>query len=205
MHTWWLHTCGYICDVDGSRHHGRHAHRFLRHAAREQMKRNGQGSAGQGQSMRRRQHKLAATSRSARRTTTRHGCNFGGRGSLTTGAEEGQDMRAPDPRDTPICQVNRGKEEDLNKEAQARAQSGQAASRRRGRRAKARHGCNWGRAAPRPVGAARYSGIRVGEATHPGPVLSMPGDGICMFHALASWGGAGPRASPRHDSAACHR
>lgn len=33
----------------------------------------------------------------------------------------------------------------------------------------------------------RYAGIRLGEADHPGPVISMPGDGKSMFHALAYW------------------
>lgn len=33
----------------------------------------------------------------------------------------------------------------------------------------------------------RYAGVRLGEADHPGPVISMPGDGSCTFHALGYW------------------
>ena len=29
--------------------------------------------------------------------------------------------------------------------------------------------------------------IRVGEASHPGPIVAMPGDGHCLYHALAWW------------------
>ena len=32
-------------------------------------------------------------------------------------------------------------------------------------------------------------GIRIGEASHPGPIIQMPGDGHCLYHALAWWAG----------------
>ena len=28
---------------------------------------------------------------------------------------------------------------------------------------------------------------RIGEASHPGPILNMPGDGHCLYHALGWW------------------
>ena len=31
--------------------------------------------------------------------------------------------------------------------------------------------------------------IRIGEASHPGPIRSMPGDGHCLYHALGWWDG----------------
>ena len=36
----------------------------------------------------------------------------------------------------------------------------------------------------RPI---RYK--RIGEASHPGPVIKMPGDGHCLYHALGWWAG----------------
>ena len=36
---------------------------------------------------------------------------------------------------------------------------------------------------PRPHGSYR----RFGEASHPGPIVRMPGDGHCLYHALAWW------------------
>lgn len=33
----------------------------------------------------------------------------------------------------------------------------------------------------------RFAGVRIGEATHPRPTISMPRDGNCLFHALAYW------------------
>lgn len=35
--------------------------------------------------------------------------------------------------------------------------------------------------------AAIYLDIRIGEATNPGPIVSTPGDGNCMFHSLGYW------------------
>ena len=29
--------------------------------------------------------------------------------------------------------------------------------------------------------------LRVGEASHPGPIHTMPGDGHCLYHALGWW------------------
>ena len=31
--------------------------------------------------------------------------------------------------------------------------------------------------------------LRVGEASHPGPIRTMPGDGHCLYHALGWWDG----------------
>ena len=42
------------------------------------------------------------------------------------------------------------------------------------------------RLGPRPL---RY--LRLGEASHPGPVIRMPGDGHCLYHSLGWWTGQG--------------
>lgn len=37
----------------------------------------------------------------------------------------------------------------------------------------------------------QYAGVILGEAKNPGPVVSMPGHGNCMFHAIGYWAGQG--------------
>ena len=45
----------------------------------------------------------------------------------------------------------------------------------------------------RPI---RYK--RIGEASHPGPVIKMPGDGHCLYHALGWWAGT-TQGQVRHE------